>query len=166
MPLDVTCATVTDVQVPQCALVPRAAGAVPRKTTGWLSGHKAAGAELGVFATWRLSGVEWAAGPMQELFTDDGVLFTFSRDFSPSVSVSDSSWSLSSSSSSSSDPSVSDSELLSDSVEKQAWQKAHYDSIINGKHISVLTPAKSFVLLNMLFWLIFNSDLLSICRWL
>ena len=51
---------------------------------------------------------------MEGLLTEEAVLFSFIEVFSPSVSLSDSSWSLSSSSSSS-DPSVSDSELLSDS---------------------------------------------------
>lgn len=105
-----------DSEIPQCVLGVRVEAPVPRNTAGWDSGHKAAGAELDVFATWRLSGVEWAVRPLEELFTEDEVLFSFRGVFSPSVSVSDSSWSLSSSSSSSSDPSVSDSELLSDSV--------------------------------------------------
>lgn len=124
----------------------RVEGPVPRNTAGWDSGHKAAGAEQGVFATWRLSGVEWAVRPTEELFTEDEVLFGFSGVFSPSVSVSDSSWSLSSSSSSSSDPSVSDSELLSDSVSKKVWQKAHYDLETTDKYIEVLTPEKSFII--------------------
>lgn len=47
-----------DIQIPQCVLGVREDGAVPRKTAGWDSGHKAAGAQLGAFATWRLSGVE------------------------------------------------------------------------------------------------------------
>lgn len=85
------CTITKDIQVPQCVLGVRVDGAVPRKTAGWDSGHKAAGAEPGVFATWRLSGVEWAARPMEELFTEDEVLFSFSGVFSPSVSVSDSS---------------------------------------------------------------------------
>lgn len=45
-------------QIPQCELGVRVDGVVPRKTAGWVSGHKADGAELGVFATWRFSGVE------------------------------------------------------------------------------------------------------------
>lgn len=110
---------------------------VPTKTGVGDSGHKAAGAELGVFATWRLSGVEPATRLMEELWEEEAVLFNLSADFSPSVSVSDSSGSLSSSSSSSSDPSVSDpSELLSDSLGKQReiymnykkWMNSHPDS--------------------------------------
>lgn len=94
-------------------------GGVPTKTGDGDLGHNAAGAELGVFATWRLSGVEQAARLMEELLAEEAVLFNLTADFSPSVSVSDSSGSLSSSSSSS-DPSVSDpSELLSDSLGKQ-----------------------------------------------
>lgn len=87
---------------------------VPRKAGDWDSEHKAAGAEPGAFAMWRLRGVEWAVRLMEGLLTEEVVLFSFIEVFSPSVSLSDSSWSLSSSSSSS-DPSVSDSELLSDS---------------------------------------------------
>lgn len=90
---------------------------MPTKAGEGDSGHNAAGAELGVFAAWILSGVEQAARLMEELLAEDAVLFNLIEDFSPSVSVSDSSGSLSSSSSSSSDPSVSDpSELLSDSL--------------------------------------------------
>lgn len=92
---------------------------VPTNTGDGDSGHNAAGAELGVFATWRLSGVEQVARLLEELLVEEGVLFNLIVDFSPSVSDSDSSGSLSSSSSSSSDPSVSDpSELLSDSLRK------------------------------------------------